>query len=209
LWRKYFPECVLIDSRINRGHSFGTADLDNMVFDWCKENNEEWLCKSANDVIFNNSILEKEVDSADFYYLCGFGYAGFFDPYNYDIETALRAIYKTQEFFFPQTNFYFINVSKVDYLNDKKHIDEIYNKTQNVPNYDGKPWEYGFKSCEGLLRETINKHDLLKYHLISKEKYRILLQIVKEYQIHDPSYKNIMIEGICHFQHNNQQIIEI
>jgi hypothetical protein len=46
LWRKYFPDCVLIDSKINRGHNFGTADLDNMVFDYCKINNEEWLSTS-------------------------------------------------------------------------------------------------------------------------------------------------------------------
>ena len=32
-----------------------------------KENNEEWLCKGANDVVFNSSILDKEVDNADFY----------------------------------------------------------------------------------------------------------------------------------------------
>jgi len=43
LWKQYFPNCVTLDSELNRGHGLGTADLDNMVFDWCKENNEEWL----------------------------------------------------------------------------------------------------------------------------------------------------------------------
>lgn len=41
LWKKYFPNCIILDSKVNRGHNFGTADLDNLVFDWCKENNEE------------------------------------------------------------------------------------------------------------------------------------------------------------------------
>ena len=37
LWKKYFPNCVILNSKINRGHNFGTADLDNLVFDWCKK----------------------------------------------------------------------------------------------------------------------------------------------------------------------------
>ncbi len=78
LWRKYFPDCIILDSKINRGHNFGTADLDNLVFDWCKENNEIWLCKSANDIILQKNVLDISIDVADFYYMCGFGYAVFF-----------------------------------------------------------------------------------------------------------------------------------
>ena len=74
LWKKYFPNCILIDSKTNRGHNFGTADLDNLVFDWCKENNEEWLCKVSNDIILQESILNKEIKEADFYYLIGISY---------------------------------------------------------------------------------------------------------------------------------------
>jgi hypothetical protein len=201
IWNKSFPNCIILDSKINRGHNFGTADLDNLVFDWCKENNKEWLCKSANDIILQESILDKQIEKADFYYLKGMGYGRMVEC-DFEIERII-------EVFYPQTNFYFINVSKIDYLNDKKHVDEIYNKIQNIPGYNGKAWEYGFKSCEGLLIETVKKHNLLKYHLISKEKYHILLQTIDKYQIHDPSHKNIMVEGICHFHHSNQQIIEI
>jgi hypothetical protein len=39
IWKKYFPNCIILDSPINRGHNFGTADLDNLVFDYCKNNN--------------------------------------------------------------------------------------------------------------------------------------------------------------------------
>jgi hypothetical protein len=45
--------------------------------------------------------------------------------------------------------------------------------------------------------------------LIPKEKYLSLLQVIKEYNIHDSSHKNIMIEGICHFQYPEQPVIEI
>ena len=202
LWKKYFPNCITLNSHINRGHNFGTADLDNLVFDWCKENNEEWLCKGANDVVFQESILEKEIEEADFYYLNGIGYGGMV-KYDFDFGRII------DEDFYPQTNFYFINVSKTDYLNDKKHIDEIHNKTQNIPDYNGKAWEYGFKSCEGLLKECTERNNLAKFHLIPQEKYLYLLNIIKDNNIHDPSHKNIMIEGICHYQNNNQFIIVI
>jgi hypothetical protein len=112
--------------------------------------------------------------------------------------------------FYPQTNFYFINVSKTDYLNDKQYIDETYQMVSNIPEYNGNIWEYieGW-SCETFLKQCIERNNFIKYHLIPLEKYRILLQVVKDNIIHDCSHKNIMTEGVCHFQHPNQQIIEI
>jgi hypothetical protein len=203
IWEKYFPNCYLIDSEVNRGHNFGTADLDNLVFNWCKENNEEWLCKGANDVIFQETILEKEIEEADFYYLNGIGYGGMV-KYNFDFDRIIN------EEFYPQTNFYFINVFKTDYLNDKKYLDKTYDFTQTIPNYNGKIWEYvqGW-SCEDFLKNCIERNNLLKSHLIPLKKYRILLQLIKENDIHDCSHKNIMIEDICHFQYPNQQIVKI
>ena len=57
LWKSYFPESVIIDNPTNRGHNHGYTDLDNIVFNYCKENNIEWLCKSANDILFDESIF--------------------------------------------------------------------------------------------------------------------------------------------------------
>jgi hypothetical protein len=203
LWRKYFPNCIILDSKLNRGHNHGYTDLDNMVFDWCKENNEDWLCKSTNDVIFQESILEKEIEETDFYYLNGIGYGGMV-LYNFDFDKIIS------EDFYPQTNFYFINIKKTDFLNDKTFLDETYEFIQTIPNYNGKIWEYidGW-SCEDLLKKCIKRNNLSKYHLIPEKKYVHLLQIIKDNNIHDCSHKNIMIEGICHFPYNNQQIIEI
>jgi hypothetical protein len=201
LWKKYFPNCIILDSPINRGHNFGTADLDNMVFDWCKENNEEWLCKGANDIIFQESILDKQIEKADFYYLNGIGVG---EMVKWDFTSIIK------EYFYPQTNFYFINIKKTDYLNNKSYLDKSYQYIQNIPNYNGKIWEYveGW-SCELFLKQCVERNNLLKYHLISKEKYRILLQLIKENNVHDCSHKNIMIEGVCHFQYSDQPIIEI
>jgi hypothetical protein len=203
LWKKYFPNCVIIDSEVNRGHSFGTTDLDNIVFDYCKENNIEWLCKSDNDIILQESLLDKEVEEADLYYINGISYEDLYlSNFNYEI------IYNTR--FFPQTFFYFINVSKCDYLNNKTYLDETYIKSKNIPNYNGKIWEYipGW-SCENFLRECTNRNNLSKYYLLDKDKHNTLCETVNMYKIGDPSHKNIIIEGICHFQYPEQQILEI
>jgi len=183
LWKKYFPNCIILDSKLNRGHYIGYCDLDNIIFDYCKENHIKWLCKSANDVILQEQILNKEIEEADFYYLNGIGYAGLED-YNFNFETIIN------DLFYPQNNFYFINVFKIDGLNDKDHINDVYNK---IIKNGGDIWKNGFGGCERLLRKCIEKNNLLKYNLVSLEKYYILLQVVKNYNIHDPSHKNIMI----------------
>jgi hypothetical protein len=203
LWKKYFPDCILIDSEINRGHSFGTADLDNLVFNWCKENNEDWLCKSANDVIIQESLLYKEVEEADFYYLNGISYETLFlNKFDY------RKLFFN--YFYPQTNFYFINVSKCDYLNDQNYLDETYEYSKTIPNYNGKIWEYikGW-SCEYFLKNCTERNNLLKFYLLDEFTHNKLCNALKLYQVGDPSHKNIMIEGICHFQFSNQHIIEV
>lgn len=203
LWKKYFSNCIILDSNINRGHNFGTADLGNMVFDWCKQNDEEWLFKTAADFIFNDSIFDIKIEEADFYYMNGIGYGGM-TKYNFNLNKIAK------EDFFPQTNFYFINVLKTDYINNKQYLNETYEYIQSISDYNGKIWEYfqGWE-CEGFLKQCIERNNLLKYHLIPQEKYNMLLKTIKEYNIHDPSHKNIMINGICHLQFPHQQIIEI
>jgi len=130
------------------------------------------------------------------------GYGGIVH-YNFNFDEII------EKDFYPQTNFYFINVSKTDYLNDKEHITDVYNKIQLINGYNGRAWEYGFRSCEALLKECIERNLLSKYHLVSQEKYHILLEIIKDNYIHDSSHKNIMVEGICHYPYINQQVIYI
>ena len=203
LWLKYFPNCHYINNPINRGHNFGKSDLDNLLFNYCKLKEEEWLCKSDHDIILQENILDKEIDETDFYYMNGIGVGGMV-KYNFDFNRILN------EDFYPQTNFYFINVLKTDYLNNKEYLDKTYKYIQTVENYNGKIWEYiqGW-SCEDFLKQCVERNNLSKYSLVSQEKYLNLLEIIKNYNIHDCSHKNIMIEGICHLQHPKQQIIEI
>jgi len=198
MWERYFPNVVIIDSEVNRGHNHGYADLDNLIINYCKENNIDWLCKSANDTILIDSFFEKEIPEADFYYLNGVGYGGMV-PFNFDFDKII------EEAFYPQTNFYFINVSKIDYLNDKQFLDETYNYIQTIINYNGKIWEYikGW-SCEDFLKNCVQRNNLSKHHLIPLNKYHILLQHVKDNILHDCSHKNLLIEGVCHMHYKEQ-----
>jgi hypothetical protein len=147
--------------------------------------------------------IDKEINEADFYYINGIGYGGMikYDFNNYRI---------INEDFYPQSWFYFINVPKVDYLNNKQYIDETYNQVQSISNYNGKVWEYidGW-SCEDFLKQCILRNNLTKFHLIDEEEYTTLIEIIKAGTVCDPSYKNIMVGGVCHFQHSDQEIIKI
>ena len=203
IWKKYFPNCIILDLPVNRGHNFGTADLDNKVFDYCKENNVEWLCKGANDVLLRSELLDTKIDEADFYYLNGFSfetiYLNGFDPENL-----------SKNHFTPQTNFYLINVSKTDYLTNKDYLSETYEIIKTIPNYNNKPWEHiGGWSCEEFLAECVLRNNLNKQHLLNDEIYLKLFNTIKSYQIGDPSHKNIFINGICHFQFPEQPVLEI
>jgi len=207
MWKKYFVNCTFLNSTLNRGHGIGTADLDNAIFDLCKDNKVEWLCKSANDMIFREGALDKEIGNADFYYFNGVGYAGIHD-YNFDLPKIM------DEIFYPQTNFYFINVSKTDYLNDKEYLDKTYARIQAIPgygkpDYSDKPFDYGFRSNEALLGDCVERNKLIKENLLPKEKYFKLLNIIKDFRIADSSHKSIMLENICHLQWLAQPIIEI
>jgi hypothetical protein len=199
----HHPDCKILVLDENRGHNHGYADLDNMLFNYCKENNIEWLCKSANDTLLDKSLLDKQIGEADFYYLNGIGLGGM-AKYDFDNE---RIIY---EDFYPQTNFYFINVSKADYLNNQNYLDFTYNEIKSIPDYNGRVWEYfsGW-SCEDFLKDCIIRNSLKKEHLISRNNYISLLNLIKTDNIHDPSHKNIMIEGVCHLHYPEQGIYKI
>lgn len=198
-----YPEALILYLEKNRGHNFGTADLDNLIFDYCKDNNIEWLCKASNDIILQPEILDLSIEKADFYYMEGIGYGGMVN-WDFDFKEIIK------NYFYPQTNFYFINVSKTDYLTDKDYINETYDQIQKTPNYNGKIWEYIQDwSCEHFLIDCVKRNNLSKHHLITPKTYIKLLELIKQQQIHDCSHKNIMIEGICHYQNQNELITNL
>ena len=203
LWRKYFPDCILMDLEVNRGHSFGIADQENEIIEHCHKNNIDWILKTSHDVIFQMKILDIEIPTSDFYYMNGIGYGGM-AKYDFDLKRV------ENEDFYPQTNFYFIDTSKVDYLYDRAYVDETYGYIHSLTNYNGRIWEYieGW-TCEDFLKQCVERNNLSKYHLVSPKTYRRLLETVKRNVIHDCSHKNIMIDGICHYQYLNNPVMGI
>ena len=209
LWKKYFPDCILIDLPKNRGHNFGTSDLDTSIFNYCKENDIEWLCKTSADVILEKKLLNIKVNKSDFYYLEGIGYGGLANN-KFDIDKILN------NYFFPQTNFYIINISKVDKLHDQEYIERTYNEIKKIPKkvyksmFDSKPWgPFPGWACEQFLADCVERNKLTKYHLLSQKNYIKLIDIIKKEQIHDCSHKNIMLNGICHFHNIDDDVIII
>jgi hypothetical protein len=203
LWKKYFADAVLIDIKENRGHSFGIADSENALIDFCKENNLDWICKSSNDVIFNKKILDIKIEIADLYYLNGISYETLYlNSFDYE------KIY--YEHFYPQTNFYFIDSSKIDYLYDKEYVNETYKYRLTIPNYNNKIWEYipGW-ACEEFLINCCDRNNLKKFYILPKELHIKLCEVVNYHKIGDPSHKNIFVNGVCHFQYPNENVIEI
>lgn len=198
-----YPNATILVLDKNRGHNFGTADLDNFIFDYSKNNNIEWLCKSASDIILTDDILSVEIDEADFYYLNGISFEDL-NNFKFDYKEIL------DKHFYPQTNFYFINVSKTDYLNDKEYIDNTYIQSLKILNYNGKIWEYiPDWSCENFLKQSVVRNGLSKMYLLNSDIYNKFCKVIKLYRIGDPSHKNIMINGICHYQHTDKPIIII
>jgi hypothetical protein len=203
VWKKYFPNCILIDLKENRGHGFGIADSENALIDYCHENKVKWVCKASNDIILKENLLYKEISQADFYYTNGISYEDLYLN-NFDFVK----IYNNH--LFPQTNFYFIRVDKIDYLYDKNYINKTYEYRLTIPNYNNKIWEYIPEwACELFLKKCIERNNLKKEYLLDLKTHNRLCQIIELYKIGDPSHKNIMIEGICHFQFPEQNVLEI
>lgn len=203
VWEKYFSDSKNINNGVSRGHCFGAADNDNSIIDYCKDNQIDWVCKSAYDVALFKECLNIQIEEADFYYLEGVSRHNIINN-NSDFETLYNSHYS------PQTNFYFVNTSKVDYLNSKSYIDESHYYSLKIPNYNGKIWEYieGW-SNENLLKYCTVRNGLQKFHLADKTKYKKLYDAIIMYNVWDPSHKNIAINGICHYHYPDEKIINI
>ena len=195
LYRKYFDDVKFIDLDVNRGHTFGTLDLDGAIFDYCKENDIEWLFHIYDDQLYTPEFLEdEELPDADFYYWNGVGYGGM-EKYDYDLDRVAK------EDFYPQTTQYFINTTKLPELHNKQVVTEAYDYIQGLENYNGKIWTVieGF-NCENILKNAVMRNGLVKHHMIKPDTYIRLLNFIKATQEVDPSHKQLIIDGTVHLQ---------
>lgn len=202
-WRRLVPNCVILHSDKNRGHMFGTIDLEESILKYIKRELPEvqYLWKSMDDVITTTDLLDVEVEEAEFYYLPGFSYES--------IQKAggkenLHKIYDAFDsgFYTPQTPFFILDITNINslYGNDIDIKINIY-KEVKARNPAVKPWEVPFNikfDCETHLGRTTK--DLKKFCLL-KDQFKDLLDMVEINKIGDPSHKNIYFEklGVCHY----------
>lgn len=202
-WRRMVPNCVILHSDNNRGHMFGTIDLEEAILKYIKKNTEgiQYLWKSMDDVITTTELLDVEVEESEFYYLPGFSYES--------IQKAggkenLRKIYDAFDsgFYTPQTPFFILDITSIDslYGSDIDTKISIYEEVK-ARNPSVKPWEVPFNikfDCETHLGRTTK--DLKKFCLL-KDQFDDLLDMVEINKIGDPSHKNIYFEklGVCHY----------
>ena len=202
-WRRMVPNCVIIHSEKNRGHMFGTIDLEESLLKHIKRElpKVQYLWKSMDDVITTTDLLDLEVEEAEFYYLPGFSYESIQKAGG---KKSLHKIYETFDsgFYTPQTPFFILDITGIDtiYGNDIDTKIDIYQEVK-ARNPSIKPWEVPFNlkfDCETHLGRTTK--DLKKYCLI-KNQFDDLLDMVEINKIGDPSHKNIYFEkiGVCHY----------
>jgi hypothetical protein len=213
IWSENVPKSVILDLPENRGHMFGTIDLEEAILRhirW-KLPQVEYLFKSMDDVIVSEALLLAEVPQVDFYYLPGFS--------NESIVRAgskenLFKIYENFEshFWTPQTTFFILRINDIDMLygNDVNDKHRVYTEIKkNYPNI--KPWEIPFDikfDCETHLGRTVK--DKSKHCLIL-DKFKELLSLVENYPIGDPSHKNILFKdiGVCHYHFYGKAVLEV
>lgn len=212
-WRRMVPNCVILHSDKNRGHMFGTIDLEEVILEYVKKELPEvqYLWKSMDDVITTTELLDVEVEEAEFYYLPGFSYE--------TIQQAggkenLRKIYNAfnSGFYTPQTTFFILDITNVDslYGNDVPSKIDIYQEVK-ARNPSVKPWEIPFDikfDCETHLGRTTK--DLKKFCLL-KDQFEDLLDMVEVNKIGDPAHKNIYFEklGVCHYHYYKDLIYNV
>lgn len=211
IWKKYFKNIIILDFDTNRGHCFGAADLDNIVVEYAKTLPVKYIWKSTNDIYLTHNVLGNEFsEEIQIYYLQGIGVGGIVNNYK-TVEECISKSYESITDIFPQTNFYIIT-KDIDFINNKNYIDESYEKCINIPNFNGRVWEYipGL-SNEALLKECIIRNNLKYKHILDYETYNKLVQTIMVYNIHDSSHKNLLLikQGICHFHNINDFILEI
>lgn len=194
LWRSFFPDSVLLDSPENRGHSIGTADLDNLLFDHSRATGSRWLCKSANDIVLTPEVLDLALADAQFHFINAVSYDAIAQA-DFDLD-RFRG-----DFFYPQDTFWVMDVTDVDHLVDRDLLDRSWRIVNRIPDYSGRIWEHipGW-SCEQLLRLAVLRNGLSRSPLLTEDQWDHILRLTVDHEITDCSMKGISVSGICHAQ---------
>ena len=208
LWHKYFPNAIMLDSPVNRGHNHGYCDLENLLVEYCIDNDIEWLCKSANDTLLTEDIWDLPLPDEEFdcYYQLQFNQETI-HMYKLDGDEMKN------DWSNIQGAFYFINTSKVTSWHNHDFLDSTYEHLKTIDGYDmqhGKIWEHIPEfECELMIAAVVERNKLSKHYMYDGELYFNLWKLVYEKGVNDPSHKNIMIQGICHLHFLEHEIAAI
>lgn len=210
----YVEEVQMLFLNENRGHMFGTMDLDEAILSLSKSHPEKYLCKVSQDIIIDKEFLDTEIREADFYFVPGFSLETIT---RHEGPEGLHEVFQdsTQPDFTPQSNFFILDKKSTSVYGGPTVINDYYNRFQEIlkekPN--AKCWEE-FPDpkfdCETFLGRTINAQNFTSCMLLNQQEFRTLWRSIVSYKIGDPSHKNIMLPcGICHFQFKDKPIIKL
>jgi hypothetical protein len=193
---------------VNRGHVFGTFDLDAEV--WKLRNPEQsTLIKSTMDVVLYESIFLKWLDSFEmkpnhFYYLPSMSYE--------DLHTK----YTKSDWWLPQTNFYISTGEfSVDAINT---VTNEYNRIYDLhlKNPYPRPWEiYQLEldkkvkfDLEHTLKWVVEQSGLTPVNMLSDESFTKLQPFIDTSRYGNPSHEHIFFSelGVGHLHDLNQVI---
>ena len=203
LFKNHFPSPYFIHNKKNwPSICRSLCNMEENLLQKCKELGYELVCKTMDHVSIlpeiSNIVVE---EGADFYYTNGLGIGGC-ETRNFDEEKLLH------DFFFPQTNFYFLNVAKVDYL---------YNMTEVIER--GRAWEKNpsiqpngyYITCEHELANMVSRNNLHSCDLLTPDEWKRIVEKVIFYNLGDPSFKNLSTAGILHWgsvgAHDNKLLV--
>lgn len=209
LFNNHFNSVDYIHNKTNFTNVRSLCEQEESLIQLCKSRNYKFICKTMDHVVILKEAYDLELNNdSDFYYTNGIGAQRCLEWEN-DIELIAN------QTFFPQTNFYFLDVSKIDYIYNledvkQKHLDYEENdkKIKLIdPEYKFHPKLNGyFVCCEDETGKMATRNKLKMSDMIPKDKFKLLIQRVIYNSIVDPSFKNLSTCGILHYQYINQPI---
>ena len=214
----YLEDIKIVFLDKNRGHTFGSMDLDEAVFSLSKSYSQKYMVKMSQDTLFTVDFLNTSIQEADFYFLPGFSLETLSRVQLEKPPLSLHTIFNKQfdsKYFTPQSNFFILNKDTPSVYGGVELINEYYTKYQEAlktqPNV--KPWiVFKDPKCDNETFLGVNacKNQLNSFNILDSDGMTSLMNSISLYKIGDPSHKNIMLPcGICHFHYTDQPIIKL
>tara|TARA_Y100000114_G_scaffold135774_1_gene136832 strand:+ start:778 stop:1581 length:804 start_codon:yes stop_codon:yes gene_type:complete len=200
IFNDHFNNIDFIHNDINYENVRSLCEQEETLIQECKSRGYNYICKTMDHVIILEEALDIILDeNKDFYFTCGVGAQRCIEKNN-----DVNHIYETE--FFPQTNFYFLDVSKMDYIYNLEEVEQKHLEWEA----DNSVCPNGyFICCEDQTAKMALRNNLNKQDIIPEDKFKELIQNVIDRRIADPSYKNLSTCGIIHLQYPEQPVYKL